>query len=71
MQKRDQALLRLLEPVVEGDVPGSRDCNQSEKQQYANAKQIVRGGYNSGYSKNEIDGAHLTIELIENRCGVP
>lgn len=71
MQKRDQALLRLLEPVVEGDAPESHNCNQSEKQMYASAKEIVRGGYNAGYSKNDLDGAHLTIELIENRCGIP
>jgi len=71
MQKRDLALMRLLEPLVERDAPGSHVCNHSEKQQYANAKEIVGGGRGAGFSKNELDGALLTIGLIENRCGTP
>lgn len=71
MQKRDQAMLRLIEPVVEEDKPGSHNCNADEKRMYAEAKEIIRGGYNSGYSKNDLDGAHMTVELIENRCGQP
>lgn len=70
-QQRDEALLRLIEPAATGQAPGTLTCNQAEREQYRQATEIVDRGTGGGHTKSEIDGARLTIELIEHRCGDP
>lgn len=68
-QRQDKALLRLIEPAARGDEPGAHACNQAEREQYRQAEQIVERGEAGGYARSDVDGARLTIELIEHRCG--